>query len=143
LDKKKRAFLVNFNTLLKKNENYTNTQSETLFADSSLNDLRKQNQYEKGRDDLVNVEVRYGEPLSDSLRLSLTSEASVHTIKNTANTFDFQSTTNDYTLSTISSPMPPCPTLPLIFPLPGYSSTKVNQRTHQLRARISQLQSPI
>jgi hypothetical protein len=96
--KKKRAMVVNFNTDIKRNDNFTNTNSATLFADTSLNDIRKQNQFEKSHDDLVYLEVRYGEPLSDSLRLSLTSEVSVHKIKNTANTFDFQSATNDYTL---------------------------------------------
>jgi len=130
LRKKKRALLVNFNTALKKNDNVTNTHSETLFADSSLNDLRKQNQYEKGRDELVNVEVRYGEPITDSLRLSLTSEASVHTIKNTANTFDFQSTTNDYTLFNDKQSNATLSNVTSYFPSTGllFDKSKINGR---------------
>ena len=44
----------------------------------------------------MKVEVRYGEPLTDSLRLSLTSELTLRKIGNDLNTFDFNAGTNSY-----------------------------------------------
>jgi hypothetical protein len=96
--KRNRAMVVNFNTEIKRNDNFTNTNSATLFADTTPDDIRKQNQYAKSKDDMFNFEVRYGEPITDSLRLSLTSELTLHQVRNSENTFDFDGATNDYTL---------------------------------------------
>ncbi len=95
--KKRRGMVVNFNADAKQQDNFLNTNSATLFADNSLNDIRKQNKFEKDRNDYVKLEVRYGEPLTDSLRLSLTSEVTYRKTKNSFTTFDFDAGTNDYT----------------------------------------------
>ncbi|TBX65378.1 TonB-dependent receptor [Flavobacterium silvisoli] len=95
--KKRRGMVINFNTDAKRRDNFLSTNSATLFADNSLNDIRKQNKFEKDRNDYVKLEVRYGEPLTDSLRLSLTSEVTYRKTKNSFATFDFDNSTNDYT----------------------------------------------
>jgi len=94
--KKKRGMVINFNTENKQQDNFLSTNSATLFADASLNDIRKQNKFEKDKSDYVKLEVRYGEPLTDSLRLSLTSEVSYRKTKNNFATFDFDNGTNAY-----------------------------------------------
>ncbi|WP_162127255.1 outer membrane beta-barrel protein [Flavobacterium phycosphaerae] len=96
-NKKNRAIVVNLNTEINRIDNFTNTNSATLFADSTPDDIRKQNRFRKDKIDDVSLEVRYGEPLTDSLRLSLTSEVSAKRDRNNVNTFDFDSGSNDYT----------------------------------------------
>jgi hypothetical protein len=94
--KKKRGMVINFNSENKQQDDFVNTNSATLFADTSLNDIRKQNKFQKDKNDYVKLEVRYGEPLTDSLRLSLTSEISYRKTKNSIATFDFDNGTNTY-----------------------------------------------
>ncbi|MDN3676307.1 outer membrane beta-barrel protein [Flavobacterium paronense] len=94
--KKRRALVINFNTEIGKNDSFQNTNSTTLFADATPDDIRKQNNFANQKNNKYTVEVRYGEPLTDSLRLSLTSEVAYNRIKNSLNTFDFDTGTNDY-----------------------------------------------
>lgn len=94
--KKNRGMSVNFETELQKKDDFVNTNSATLFADSTPDDIRNQNRFEKNNNDFVKLEVRFGEPLTDSLRLSLTSEITYRKIKNNLNTFDFDGITNNY-----------------------------------------------
>ena len=95
--KKNRGMVINFNTEIKRKDDFTKVNSATLFSDTTPDDIRKQNRFEKDNNDYLYLEARYGEPLTDSLKLSLTSEVSFRKIKNTANTFDFNSSTNGYT----------------------------------------------
>ncbi|MGL2963145.1 outer membrane beta-barrel protein [Flavobacterium sp. RSB2_4_14] len=95
-NKKNRAMVVNFNTEIQKRDNTANTNSATLFSDSTPDDIRNQNRFENDNNDFLKLEVRYGEPLTDSLRLSLTSEVTYRNIKNDLNTFDFDEVSNEY-----------------------------------------------
>jgi len=95
-NKKNRAMVINLESEMKKRDNFANTNSATLFADSTPDDIRNQNRFEKDNNDFLKLEVRYGEPLIDSLRLSLTSEVTFRNIKNDLNTFDFNGTSNEY-----------------------------------------------
>lgn len=94
--KKKRGLSVNLEAELQKRDEYVNTKSATLFADTTPDDIRNQNRFENNKNDFMKVEVRYGEPLTDSLRLSLTSELTLRKIGNDLNTFDFNTGTNSY-----------------------------------------------
>lgn len=94
--KKRRGLSVNLEAELQKRDEYVNTKSATLFADATPDDIRNQNRFENNKNDFMKVEVRYGEPLTDSLRLSLTSELTLRKIGNDLNTFDFNTGTNSY-----------------------------------------------
>ncbi len=94
--KKKRAMVINFNAEIGKNDSFENTNSNTFFADATPDDIRKQNSFENQKTNKYKLEVRYGEPLTDSLRLSLTSEIAHNRIKNSLNTFNFDTATNAY-----------------------------------------------
>lgn len=94
--KKKRGLSVNLEAEFQKRDEYVNTKSATLFADATPDDIRNQNRFENNKNDFMKVEVRYGEPLTDSLRLSLTSELTLRKIGNDLNTFDFNTGTNSY-----------------------------------------------
>jgi hypothetical protein len=94
--KKRRGLTVNLEAELQKRDEYINTKSATLFADATPDDVRNQNRFESNKNDFMKVEVRYGEPLTDSLRLSLTSELTLRKITNDLNTFDFDAGTNSY-----------------------------------------------
>lgn len=94
--KKKRGLSVNLESEFQKRDEYINTKSATLFADATPDDIRNQNRFENNKNDFIKLEVRYGEPLTDSLRLSLTSELTLRKIGNDLNTFDFNAGTNNY-----------------------------------------------
>ncbi len=94
--KKRRGMTVNVETEFQKRDEYVNTKSATLFADATPDDIRNQNRFENNKNDFMKLEVRYGEPLTDSLRLSLTSEITYRKITNDLNTFDFDSGSNSY-----------------------------------------------
>lgn len=95
-NKKRRGMVVNFNTQIRRNNNTNTTNSATLFADATPDDIRKQQSIQKDKNDEISLEVRYGEPLIDSLRLSLTSQVQYKKTRNNLNTFNFDATTNDY-----------------------------------------------
>jgi len=95
--KKLRGMAINFESEFQRRDNFVNTNSATLFADPVTPDvLRNQNQIGKSSNDFVKLEWRFGEPLTDSLRLSLTSEVTYRKIKDNLNTFDFDSASNEY-----------------------------------------------
>lgn len=96
-NKKRRAMVVNFETDLQRKDDFDDTNSATLFTDATPDIIRKQHTFEKDKNDFVKLEVRYGEPLTDSLRLSVTSEVTYRKINNSSNTFDFDGATNAYT----------------------------------------------
>lgn len=94
--KKNRAMTVNLETEIKQRDNFLNTNSQTLFADATPDDIRNQNQFEKQKNNFVKLEVRYAEPLLDSIKLSITSEITYRKIDNLLNTFDFDNGSNNY-----------------------------------------------
>jgi hypothetical protein len=94
--KKKRGIAINFETEFQKTDNFLNTNSSTLFADTTPDDIRNQNQLQKDKNSFGKLEVRFGEPITDSLRLSITSEVTYRRITNALNTFDFDSGSNSY-----------------------------------------------
>lgn len=94
--KKKRGMTVNFESEFQKHDEFVNTKSTTLFADATPDDIRNQNRLEHNQNNFIKVEVRYGEPLTDSLRLSLTSEVTFRKKEEHQKTFDFNAGTNSY-----------------------------------------------
>ncbi|WP_333878282.1 carboxypeptidase-like regulatory domain-containing protein, partial [Flavobacterium sp.] len=94
--KKNRGMVINFESEFQKRDDYVNTNSATLFSDTTPDDIRNQNRFENDENNFVKFEVRYGEPLTDSLRLSLTSEITYRKRDNRLNTFDFDAGTNQY-----------------------------------------------
>ncbi|MGL2966530.1 outer membrane beta-barrel protein [Flavobacterium sp. XGLA_31] len=95
--KKKRGMVINLDTDLTRKNAFTATNSATLFADATPYDIRRQNRFEKEKADYIDLEVRYGEPLTDSLRLSVTSEVSYKRERRSLNTFDFNAFDDAYT----------------------------------------------
>lgn len=93
--KKNRGLSVNFESEFQRRNDFVNTNSATLFADATPDDIRNQNRFEKDNNDFIKLEVRFGEPLTDSLRLSLTSEVTYRNVKNNLNTFDFDGANYD------------------------------------------------
>ncbi|WP_291132897.1 outer membrane beta-barrel protein [Flavobacterium sp. UBA7682] len=93
--KKNRGLSVNFESEFQRRDDFVNTNSATLFADATPDDIRNQNRFEKDNNDFIKLEVRFGEPLTDSLRLSLTSEVTYRNVKNNLNTFDFDGANYD------------------------------------------------
>lgn len=94
--KKSRGMSINLDVETSKQDQFTNTNSATLFADATPDDIRQQNQFEKNKDNKYRLEVRFGEPLTDSLRLSLTSEIKYAKIDQRTNTLDFDAGSNSY-----------------------------------------------
>ena len=95
--KKLRGMSINFNAEINNQDQFTNTNSATLFADATPDDIRQQNRFEKNKENKTRLEIRYGEPITDSLRLSLTSEISFNKIDHRTKTFNFDAGSNDYT----------------------------------------------
>jgi hypothetical protein len=95
--KKSRGMSINMNVGVKDNKNNNNTNSATIFADATPDDIRRQNSFERNKQNDFGLEVRFGEPITDSLRLSLTSEIKINSRKETLNTFNFDAVTNDFT----------------------------------------------
>jgi hypothetical protein len=94
--KKNRGLSLNLESKITKNDNFLNTNSATLFADATPDDIRNQNQFNNGTNNFVKLEARFGEPLTDSLRLSLTSEVTLRKVTDQLATFDFNLGTNQY-----------------------------------------------
>ncbi|WNM19115.1 outer membrane beta-barrel protein [Flavobacterium capsici] len=94
--KKSRGMTVNLNFESKDQRTFNNTNSATLFADTTPDDIRQQNSFEREKQNDLRFEVRFGEPLTDSLRLSLTSEIKFNNRRESLNTFDFDAIANDY-----------------------------------------------
>lgn len=94
--KKNRGLSLNLESKITKNDNFLNTNSATLFADATPDDIRNQNQLNTGTNNFVKLEARFGEPLTDSLRLSLTSEVTIRKVTDQLATFDFNLGTNQY-----------------------------------------------
>ena len=92
--KKNRGLSLNLESKITKNDNFLNTNSATLFADATPDDIRNQNQFNNGTNNFVKLEARFGEPLTDSLRLSLTSEVTLRKVTDQLATFDFNLGTN-------------------------------------------------
>lgn len=96
--RKNRGMAVNFDTSYQKRNNFLDTRSETVFQDATPNISRNQNSYDVSRDSYIRGEIRYGEPLTDSLRLSLTSEIVVKKNDDELKTFDYSQSQNDYSI---------------------------------------------
>ena len=94
--KKSRGMSINLEANVTKTDNFLNTNSATLFADATPDDIRNQNQFNNGTNNFVKLEARYAEPLTDSLRLSITSEVTIRKVNDQLATFDFNSGTNLY-----------------------------------------------
>ena len=88
--------------------NLTNTaQSKTTFNQDTNNDgipdittfdNRNQKRFNKNKNDEYSLEVDYNEPLKDSLQIVLSLDYKKVKIENNQNTFDFSTSSNDFSL---------------------------------------------
>lgn len=94
--KKNRGLTVSMDSEVSKRDEFLDTDSQTLFQDASSDDIRKQNRFEVADKSSFRLEARFGEPLTDSLRLSLTSQINIDRAKDNRQAFDFNSGTNEF-----------------------------------------------
>lgn len=96
--RKNRGMTVNFETNYQKANNFLDTNSETIFQDTTPDISRKQNSFEANKNSEIRGEIRFGEPLTDSLRLSLTSEIIIKKTKDESKVFDYNLFENEYSI---------------------------------------------
>ncbi len=96
--RKNRGMTVNFETNYQKANNFLDTNSETIFQDTTPDISRKQNSFEANKNSEIRGEIRFGEPLTDSLRLSLTSEIIIKKTTDESKVFDFNLFENEYSI---------------------------------------------
>lgn len=94
--KKNRGFTFSMDSEINKNDDFSNTDSQTLFQDATPDDIRKQNRFDLLDKTNVTFEARYGEPLTDSLRLSVTSQLILENEKNNRRTFDYNAMSDEF-----------------------------------------------
>jgi hypothetical protein len=74
-----------------------NINSATLFYQSDLpNDIRNQNQLSANQFDKIRTEIKFTEPLLDSLRFQASTEVIYYQSKDSRNTFDFDLATEEF-----------------------------------------------
>lgn len=95
---KGRGMTVNFETEYQKANSFLDSNSETVFQDATPDIIRKQYSYDANRDSNIRGEIRFGEPLTDSLRLSLTSEIIIIGSNDESKVFDYNLFQNDYSI---------------------------------------------
>lgn len=96
--KKGRGMVVNFESNYDKSNAFLDTNSETYFFDATPDIIRKQNIFNATKNTDITGEIRFGEPLTDSLRLSITSEIRVKNSKDESKTFDYNTFQSNYSI---------------------------------------------
>lgn len=95
--KKDRGMTISIDNEHKKGSKFSNINSATLFYQSSdPNDIRNQNQYIDTKFNKIATEIRYGEPITDSLRLSATTEFAYYNSGDERKTFDYDAASQAY-----------------------------------------------
>ena len=131
--KKNRGLSFSFDNEYNKSDVNANINSATLFYQSAdPNDIRNQNQFSSNQFDKIGTELRYTEPLGDSLKMQASTEVLHYKSNNTRNTFDYNSTTDEYDDFNAFQSNEINSSVLKINPLLGISLQKKN-----LRARVS------
>ncbi|NHN28017.1 outer membrane beta-barrel protein [Flavobacterium jejuense] len=97
LKRKGRGFSLTVDNENSNNESNLNTVTNTVFYQSGTpNDSRNQNRFDTNKMDMIRFEVGYSEPITDSLKLTFETSFKTQKNRNSKQTFDFDSFTNDY-----------------------------------------------
>ena len=81
----------------KKTDLFSKNNSATLFYQSAdPNDIRNQNQFAENKFNKMGTEIRFGEPLTDSLKLSATTEILYYSSNESKQTYDFNDVSGEY-----------------------------------------------
>jgi hypothetical protein len=95
--KKNRGMTISVDNEHKKSSAFSNINSATIFYQSAEpNDIRNQNQFVDTKFNKIRTEVRFGEPLTDSLKLSATTEIDYYSSGDVRKTFDFDAASQAY-----------------------------------------------
>jgi hypothetical protein len=95
--KKNRGMTISVDNEHKKSKANSNINSATLFFQSAdPNDIRNQNQFNETKFNKIRTEIRFGEPLTDSLKLSATTEINYYNSGDERKTFDFDEVSQAY-----------------------------------------------
>lgn len=98
LKRKGRGVSFTMNNEYNDNETNLNTNTNTVFYQSgNPDDSRNQNRLDTDKMDMLELEVGYSEPITDSLKLSFETSFKTQRFRNGKTTFDFDPTTNAYT----------------------------------------------
>lgn len=96
--KKSRGFSASLSNEHKKSTNFSNLNSSTFYyLTGEPDDIRNQNVFRNSNFNKVEAEIRYGEPITDSLKLSLASQVTYYASKDSDTTFDFDEVSGGYT----------------------------------------------
>jgi hypothetical protein len=100
LDKKGKGIGVSFNNTNTENETDLLTYSKTSFYQSgAADDERDQSRRNKERSNSYNGSIRYIQPISDSLNITIQAAYAWEERKDYQNTFDFDGFTDDYSVT--------------------------------------------
>jgi len=127
--KKERGFSASLNNEHKKSTTFSNLNSSTFYyLTGEPDDIRNQNVFRNKDFDKVETEIRYGEPITDSLKLSLASEITYYASKDSDATFDFDEVSESY--SEFNAPLSNeiNSSVLKIYPSTGLNLTKKNIR---------------
>ncbi|MEZ4839811.1 outer membrane beta-barrel protein [Flavobacterium sp.] len=95
--KKERGFSASLTNEHKKSTNFSNLNSSTFYyLTGEPDDIRNQNVFTNKDFNKVEAEVRYGEPITDSLKLSIASEVTYYASEDKDSTFDFDEVSGSY-----------------------------------------------
>jgi len=95
--KKNRGMTISVDNEHKKTDLFSNNNSATLFYQSAdPNDIRIQNQFAENKFNKMGTEIRFGEPLTDSLKLSATTEILYYSSNESKQTYDFNDVSGEY-----------------------------------------------
>lgn len=95
--KKNRSISMSVDNENRKSDVKGNINSATLFYQSDQpNDIRIQNQFTVNQFDRIQTEIRFTEPVLDSLRFQASTEVIYYQSKESRNVFDFDSTTEGF-----------------------------------------------
>ncbi|KIX21938.1 hypothetical protein SY27_04450 [Flavobacterium sp. 316] len=98
LKRKGRGMSFTMNNEYSNNETNLNTNTNTVFYQSgNPDDSRNQNRLDTDKMDMLEFEVGYSEPITDSLKLSFETSFKTQRFRNDKATFDFDASTNTYT----------------------------------------------
>ena len=127
--KKGRGFSASLNNEHKKTTTFSNLNSSTFYyLTGEPDDIRNQNVFRNKDFNKVETEIRYGEPITDSLKLSLASEITYYGSKDSDETFDFDEVSGSY--SEFNAPLSNeiNSSVLKIYPSAGLNLTKKNIR---------------
>lgn len=95
--KKGRGFSASLNNEHKKSTTFSNLNSSTFYYQTGEpDDIRNQNVFRDKTFNKAETEIRYGEPITDSLKLSLASQITYYASKDSDATFDFDEVSGSY-----------------------------------------------